>query len=299
MANSFTNVNRWMEIAKTSYEAMGSVVANVCQALGNVNIQDIDLALTRVARKEEVMERDVWIAQLTQEKAELQSRLTKAKADLKMEEARIKGAHKLMGLLEEHVYNTGEVVTKAQLYNEAVAKTGGITALKLIHIFVAYFARMETILAEIWTLFTARNRFFRNSPTPLDMVRDLIEFLDLSPVGVLQNLHTLTTLRTNLESVRSGKRNDPGSDARSKDAGRTKPEEVSTPATDSTPSLPTKPAPLVPSPTASSPGLVNPQPSPSLTIPPLTESARLFVESVRRQTTLIQSPSFQDLLNRT
>ena len=79
------------------------MVADVSEALENVDIQDIDLALTRVAWKEEVTEHDGWIAQLTQEKAELQNRLTKAEVDLKKEEAKTKGAHWLMGLLEEHV----------------------------------------------------------------------------------------------------------------------------------------------------------------------------------------------------
>ena len=101
------------------------------------------------------MEHDGRIAQFTWEKTELQNKLTKAEADLKIEEAKIKGAHMLMGLLEEHVRNIGEVVTKAQLYDEAVAKTGGITSLKLIHMCVDYSARMETILAEMQTFFIA------------------------------------------------------------------------------------------------------------------------------------------------
>ena len=175
------------------------------------------------------------------------------------------------------------MVTKARLYDEAVAKIGGITVLKLIHIYVDYSARMETILAEMRTLFTARNCFFRGSPIPLDKVPDLIEFLDLLLADVLLNLHTLTTLRTNLELVGSAKQNDLRSDARSKDAERTELEEVPTPGTDSTPPgmdstppLPMEPAPLVPSLPAPSTGPVNPQPSPSLPIPPLTESARLF-----------------------
>ena len=51
MANSFNNAIRWMEIAKTNYEHMGDIVADVCKALGNVDIRDIDSALTRVAQK--------------------------------------------------------------------------------------------------------------------------------------------------------------------------------------------------------------------------------------------------------
>ena len=51
MVNSFTNAIRWMEIAKTNYEYMVDVVADVCKALGNVDIWDIDSALTQLARK--------------------------------------------------------------------------------------------------------------------------------------------------------------------------------------------------------------------------------------------------------
>ena len=168
------------------------------------------------------------------------------------------------------------MVTKARLYDEAVAKIGGITILKLIHIYVDYSARMETILAEMRTLFTARNCFFRGSPIPLDKVPDLTEFLDLLLADVLLNLHTLTILRTNLELAGSAKQNDPRSDARSKDAGRTELEEVPTLGTDSIPPLLTEPDPPIPSPPAPFAGPINPQPSPSLPIPPLTESARLF-----------------------
>ena len=68
----------------------------------------------------------------------------------------------------------GEVVIKARLYDEAMAKTGTITSLKLIHIYVDYSAKMETILAETWSLFTTQNRFFRSSPIPLEKVPDLV-----------------------------------------------------------------------------------------------------------------------------
>ena len=95
---------------------------------------------------------------------------------------------------------------KARIYDEAVAKTGGVTALKLIHIYVDYSTRMETILAEMRVLFDNRNRFFWGSPVPLKKVPDLTEFPDLPPTEVLQNLQTPTTLRTNPESAESGER---------------------------------------------------------------------------------------------
>ena len=70
---------------------------------------------------------------------------------------------------------------KARIYNEAVAKIRGVTALKLIHICVDYSTRMETILAEMRVLFDNRNRFFRGSPVPLEKVPNLMDFPDLSP----------------------------------------------------------------------------------------------------------------------
>ena len=136
-------------------------------------------------------------------------------------------------------------MTTARLYDEAVAKIGSITTLKLIHICVDYAARMETILAEMQTLFTTRNRFFPGSPIPMEKVLDLIEFLDLPLGDVLQNLHTPKILGTNPESLESGGRKDPRSDAMSKDAERTQSEEVLILASDSTPPVP---SPLAPSP---------------------------------------------------
>ena len=203
MANSFTNAIRWMKITKTSYECIGDLVTNVCKALGNVDIQDINSTLTRIARKQDVADRDVQIAKLIQKKGELETRLAEKEVDLKREEAKNKRTQRLFGLLEDHVRNMGDVVTKARLYNEVMAKTGTITSFKLIHICVDYSAKMETILAEMWSLFSARNRFVCSTPIPLDKVLDLAEFPELPLADVLQGLHTSTTLRTNPDSSRS------------------------------------------------------------------------------------------------
>ena len=126
-------------------------------------------------------EHDNRISQLTQEKEELHTRLLKTERSLTLEESKTQGAHRLIGLLEEHVRNSGDLVTKAWIYDEAVAKTGSITALKLIHICVDYFAKMETILAKMRALFDAKNRFFRGSPILPEKVPNLSEFPDLPP----------------------------------------------------------------------------------------------------------------------
>ena len=221
MLHSFDNVIKWMELAKIHYDQLGEVVYDVCKALGNVKIQDIDDAFIQIAWKQEVANRDAWISQLTWENKELQTRLLKAQRNLKLEETNILGAYKLIGLLEEHVRNSRDLATKAWLYDKAIAKSGGVTALKLIHICVDYSAKMETILAEMQALFTAWNCLFRGSPVPLEKVPDLTEFPDLLPTKVLQNLQTPTTLRTDQESTESGERQNPGSDARTKEAETT------------------------------------------------------------------------------
>ena len=107
---------------------------------------------------------------------------------------------------------------KARIYDEAVAKIGGVTAFKLIHICVDYSTRMETMLAEIRVLFDSRNRFFQGSPIALEKFPNLTDFLDLSPADVLQNLQTSTTLRTTRDSAESGGRPAPGLDARTSEA---------------------------------------------------------------------------------
>ena len=103
------------------------------------------------------MDRNDKIAQLIQEKGELETQLAERERKLKRKEAKTKGTQMLLGLLEDHVRNTEEVVTDARLYDEAMAQTGTITSLKLICICVDYSAKMETILAEMWSLFTVRN----------------------------------------------------------------------------------------------------------------------------------------------
>ena len=168
MSRSFDHAIRWMELAKAQYDQLGDVVVNVCKALGNVTLQDVDIALSQVAWKQDVAERDSRITQLTREKEELKAQLRKMERELKLKQLKTQEAHRLIGLLEEHVRNPGDLVIKARLYDEAIAKIGGDTALKMIHIYVDYSTRMETILAEMRILFDSRNRFFRGSLVPLE-----------------------------------------------------------------------------------------------------------------------------------
>ena len=195
-------------------------MVDVCKALGNVAIQDIDTVLSQVVRKQEVVERDSRINELTRKKEELKDQLRKTEQELKLEQSKTQGAHRLIGLLEEHVRNLGDLVIKARIYDEAVAKIGGVTALKLIHICVDYSTRMETIMAEMRVLFDSRNRFFWGSPIPLEKFPDLTDFLDLPPADLLQNLQKPTTLKTTRDLAESGGRPAPRSDARTSEAKR-------------------------------------------------------------------------------
>ena len=195
---------------------------------------------------------------------------------------------------------------KARIFDEAVAKIGGVTALKLIHICVDYSTRMETILAEMRVLFDSRNHFFRGSPIPLEKFLDLTDFPDLPPANLLQNLQTPTTLRTTRDSAESGRRPAPGSDVRTSEAKRPHqespapaqqpkstpvPEPTSTPAPESTsapvpepvptpaaqdpvpmditetPPLPISLAPVVPSPPTDSPAASGLRPKAPLPAP--------------------------------
>ena len=227
---------------------------------------------------------------------------------------------------------------KARIYDETIAKIGGVTALKLIHICVDYSTRMETILAEMRILFDSRNRFFQSSPVPLEKFPDLTDFPDLPPTELLQNLQTPTTLRTTRDSAESGRRPALGSDARTSEADRPQqesptpalrlesapiPEPTSTPApgptsapvlepvptpvgqdsvpmdTTETPPLPANSAPIVPSPPTDSPVPSNPRPKVPFPapIPPLSETTREYMESVRRQAAFTHTPTFQELLS--
>ena len=278
-----------------------------------------------MAQKQDVAERDSRITQLTREKEELQAQLRKTEQELKLEQSKTQGAHKLIGLLEENVRNPGDLVIKARLYDEAIAKTGGVTALKMIHICVDYSTRMETILAEMRILFYNRNRFFRGSPVPLEKVPDLTDFPDLPPTELLQNLQTPTTLRTTRDSTEAL-----GSDARTSEADRPQqeaptsvpgpepapvPEPTSTPVpepaptpedqdsvlmdTTETPPLPIDLALVVPSRPTTSPMLSNQRPKVPFPAPtsPLSETARKYMESVRRQAAFTHTPGFQELLS--
>ena len=322
MAHSFEHAIQWMELAQAQYNQLGDVVVDVCKALGNVAIQDIDTALSQIVRKEEVAEQDSRINELIREKEELKERLRKTERELRLEQSKMQGAHRLIGLLEEHVRNPGDLVIKARLYDEAVAKTWGVTALKLIHICVDYSARMETILAEMRVRFDNQNRFFLGSPIPVEKLPNLTDFPDLPPADLLQNLQTPTMLRTTRDSVESGGRPTPGSDARTSEAERPQ-KEVPTPTqqpesapvskpmstseaqdsvpmdTTKTPPFLTNPASAIPTPptnprAASDPRSKAPPPVP---MPPLAEEALKYMEAVRRQAAFTHTPGFQELLS--
>ena len=330
MSHSFDHAIRWMELAKAQYDQLRDVVVDICKALGDIAIQDIEAALSQVARKQEVAERDSRINQLIREKKELQVQLWKTERELKLEQSKTQGAHRLIELLKEHVRNPGDLVIKARIYDEAVAKIKGITALKLIHICIDYSTWMETILAEMRVLFDNRNRFFRGSTVPLEKVPDLTDFPDLPPTELLQNLQTSTTLRTTQDSAESGGRPAPGSDAKTSEADRPQQEAptlvpgpapvlvlepTSTPVpelapipegqdlvpmdTSRTPPLPADPAPVVPFPPTTSPTPVNPRPKVPFPapIPSLSKTAREYMESVRRQAAFTYTPRFQELLS--
>ena len=102
---------------------------------------------------------------------------------------------------------------KAWLYDKVIAKIGGVTALKMIHISMDYSTKMETILAEMRILFDSRNCIFRGSPITLEKIPDLTDFPDLPPTKLLQNLQIPITLRTTRDSIEA-----PGSDARTSEA---------------------------------------------------------------------------------
>ena len=85
MSRSFDHAIRWMELAKPQYDHLEDVVVDVCKALGDVTLQDVDIALSQVARKQDMAERDSRITQLTWEKEELQAQLRKTERELKLE----------------------------------------------------------------------------------------------------------------------------------------------------------------------------------------------------------------------
>ena len=45
IANAFDKLIRWVEFAKENYNNMGQVILNVCKALGNIDVRDINQTL--------------------------------------------------------------------------------------------------------------------------------------------------------------------------------------------------------------------------------------------------------------
>ena len=71
---------------------MQEIFLDVCKALGDVDIQDINMVLIQIGKKYDVGDQDVWIARLIREKKELEAWFAEREVDFKKEEAKTKRA---------------------------------------------------------------------------------------------------------------------------------------------------------------------------------------------------------------
>ena len=92
------------------------------------------------------MDRDNRIRGLQKDKAILNARTAQKEADWAQANQKTCEALNLLTQFQSYVGQPSDVVTKARIFNETVAKGLPVTGSKVINIIVNYSAKMETLL---------------------------------------------------------------------------------------------------------------------------------------------------------
>ena len=126
---------------------LGHVVKNVAKALGDINIRDLDKALVAIPKSREVVERNNRIRELQKDKAIFKVQLTWKESKLTNADWKTGEAVHLFTQFDNFVGQPGDLLTKAWVFDETMAKLLPLTGAKVLHIVVDYTAKMETLLA--------------------------------------------------------------------------------------------------------------------------------------------------------
>ena len=209
-AQAFNNAISWIETARENFDALGQIEKDVAKVLEITDLQDFDKALGTIPRPRDLVKQDNLIRELQKKRAILKARLAQKESDLAMANQKIGEALNLLTQFQSYVGQLGEMVTKAWVFNETVAKTLPVTRAKVINTVVYYSSKMETLLIDMQKLMADLY------PTALPSgAIDLSEFPEIPAVEFFHGLSTPTKdagTKTNFPSLLV----DPGSDARTR-----------------------------------------------------------------------------------
>ena len=160
---------------------------DVAEALEITDLRDFDRALATLPKPRDLAERDNRIRGLQKDKAILNARVARKEAEWSQANQKTSEALNLLTQFQSYVGQPGDVVTKAQIFNETMTKGLPVTESKVISIVVDYSAKMEVLLLGMQQLMIG----LHPPPLPTGSI-DLADFPDLPTVEILQGLWTLT-----------------------------------------------------------------------------------------------------------
>ena len=266
-AQSFDNAITWIKMVGENFDALEQIVKDVAEVLEIANLRDFDRALGTILRPRDLADRDTRIRELQNKRAILNAQIAQKESDWVVANQKTGEALNLLTQFQSYVGQPGEIVTKARIFDETVAKGLPVTRSKVINIVVDYSAKMEALLLGMQKLMAD----IHTTALPTGSI-DLTDFPKISATEILQDLST-STKDCRSKTASPSLPADPGSDARMRPTD--KPPLLEAPPMD--PSLPSDPAPLNPPPPSPAPPKVPPTlPPSSLSRPKVVVRPPLF-----------------------
>ena len=118
----------------------------MAEVLEITDLRDFDRALSTIPKPRDLADRDNRIRGLQKDKAILNARIARKEADWAQANEKRGEALSLLTQFQSYVGQPGDVMTKAWIFDETVAKGLPVTGSKVINIVVDYSAKIETLL---------------------------------------------------------------------------------------------------------------------------------------------------------
>ena len=253
----------------------------MAEALEITDLQDFDRALSTLLKPRDLADRDHWIRGLQKDKAILNARIARKLVDWAQANQKTGEALSLLTQFQSYVGQPGDIVTKARIFDETVAKGLPVTGSKVINIVINYSAKMETLLVGMQKL------MIDLQPAALSTGSiDLTDFPELPAAEILQGLST-PTKGPGVHTASRVPPTDPNSDTRTQPTDD--PPLPDQPRPD--PPLPSGPGPSDPPPLPPAPSKVQ-SPAPPSSLPRPEPPARQPVSSTLvRTSSSLQTPA--------
>ena len=159
----------------------------MAEVLEITDLQDFDRALSTIPKPRDLVDRDNRIRGLQKDKAILNARIARKDTDWAQANQKTGEALNLFTQFQSYVGQPADVVTKARIFDETMAKELLVIGSKVINIVVDYGAKIETLLVGMRKLMADLH------PAALSTGSiDLTDFPELPAAEILQSLSTST-----------------------------------------------------------------------------------------------------------